>query len=58
VLTRRQLEDAIYTLDGGAYSNVVEVYVSRLRRKFGREAILTVRGVGYRWGDADAEAQA
>ncbi len=57
VLTRRQLEDAIYTLDGGAYSNVVEVYVSRLRRKFGREAILTVRGVGYRWGDAAADAE-
>jgi len=54
VLSRRQLEDAIYTLDGGAGSNVVEVYVSRLRRKFGRDAIETVRGVGYRWGTPDA----
>ena len=53
VLTRRQLEDAIYTLDGGAMSNVVEVYVSRLRRKFGRNSIRTVRGVGYRWGAAE-----
>jgi len=53
VLTRRQLEDAIYTLDNGALSNVVEVYVSRLRRKFGRDSIETVRGVGYRWGIAN-----
>ncbi len=50
VLSRVQLENAIYTLDDGAVSNVVEVYVSRLRRKFGRDSIRTVRGVGYRWG--------
>jgi two-component system OmpR family response regulator len=56
VLSRSQLEDAIYTLDGGALSNVVEVYVSRLRRKFGRDSIHTVRGVGYRWGTAEAVA--
>lgn len=52
VLTRRQLEDALYTLDEGAESNVVEVYVSRLRRKLGRGAIRTVRGFGYQWGTA------
>jgi DNA-binding response OmpR family regulator len=53
VLSRRQLEDTIHTLDSGATSNVVEVYVSRLRRKFGGDAIRTVRGFGYRWGIAD-----
>jgi len=52
VLTRQQLEEAIYTLDDGAVSNVVEVYVSRLRRKLGRDAIRTVRGFGYQWGIA------
>ena len=52
VLSRRQLEDAIYSLDDCAISNVVEVYISRLRRKLGRDSIETVRGVGYRWGDA------
>ena len=58
VLSRRQLEDAIYTLDAGTASNVVEVYVSRLRRKLGRDAIHTVRGVGYRWGVAgDVKAE-
>jgi DNA-binding response OmpR family regulator len=54
VLSRRQLENAIYTLDDGALSNVVEVYVSRLRRKFGRNSIRTVRGFGYQWGVTDA----
>ena len=52
VLSRRQLEDTIYPLDQGAASNVIEVYVSRLRRKLGRDAIRTVRGYGYRWGSA------
>ncbi len=52
VLSRKQLEDAIYALDQGATSNVIEVYVSRLRRKLGRDAIETVRGHGYRWGGA------
>ena len=47
-----QLEDTIYPLDQGAASNVIEVYVSRLRRKLGRDAIRTVRGYGYRWGSA------
>jgi two-component system, OmpR family, response regulator len=50
VLSRKQLEDTIYPLDQGATSNVIEVYVSRLRRKLGRDAIRTVRGHGYRWG--------
>jgi two-component system OmpR family response regulator len=52
VLSRGQLEDAIYALDATATSNVVEVYVSRLRRKLGRGAIRTVRGFGYQWGQA------
>ena len=52
VLSRKQLEDTIYPLDQGAASNVIEVYVSRLRRKLGRDAIRTVRGYGYRWGSA------
>ena len=54
VFSRAQLEDTLYTFDGGVESNIVEVYVSRLRRKFGRAAIRTVRGVGYRWDTAGA----
>jgi two-component system response regulator QseB len=56
VLTRRQLEESLYTFDSETASNVVEVYVSRLRRKFGRGAIRTLRGVGYRWAGAGGAA--
>ena len=52
ILSRKQLEDAIYTMDEGAASNVIEVYVSRLRRKLGKDAIRTARGYGYQWGCA------
>ncbi len=55
MLTREQLEGALYSLDGGAESNVVEVYISRLRRKLGRDAIRTVRGIGYQWGTAGGD---
>jgi DNA-binding response OmpR family regulator len=41
----------IHTQDSDASSNVIEVYVSRLRRKLGRDAIRTLRGVGYRLGE-------
>jgi DNA-binding response OmpR family regulator len=55
VMTREQLAGALYSLDGGAESNVVEVYISRLRRKLGRDAIRTVRGIGYQWGAAGSD---
>lgn len=58
VLNRRQLEEALYTFDSENVSNVLEVYVSRLRRKFGPGAIRTIRGVGYCWAatvPADSE---
>ena len=56
MLSRQQLESSIYTLDNEIGSNVVEVYVSRLRRKLGRDAIRTVRGFGYQWGAAGHDA--
>jgi two-component system OmpR family response regulator len=39
-------------MDEGATSNVIEVYVSRLRRKLGKDSIRTARGYGYQWGCA------
>ena len=50
VLSRSQLEEALYTFDAEVESNAVEVYVHYLRRKFSPELILTVRGVGYQLG--------
>lgn len=48
VMSREQLLSRVwgYDFDGG--SNVVDVYVSYLRKKLGPEVIETVRGMGYR----------
>jgi DNA-binding response OmpR family regulator len=49
VLSREQLLDHVWGLDFDPGSNVVDVYVGYLRKKFGAEAIATVRGMGYRF---------
>lgn len=52
ILTRQQLLDAVWGIDFDTESNVVDVYVSYLRRKLDRDdepsVIETVRGAGYR----------
>ena len=48
IVSKAQLEDALYEFGAEVESNAVEVYVSRLRRKLGQELIATVRGLGYR----------
>ncbi len=47
VLTRAQLEQALYAWGEEVESNAVEVHVHHLRRKLAPELIQTVRGVGY-----------
>lgn len=49
VLSREQLLDHVWGFDFDPGSNVVDVYVGYLRRKFGARAISTVRGMGYRF---------
>jgi DNA-binding response OmpR family regulator len=49
VLSREQLLDQVWGYDFDPGSNVVDVYVGYLRRKFGAAAIATVRGMGYRF---------
>ncbi|MBE7325268.1 response regulator transcription factor [Nocardioides sp. Y6] len=49
VLSREQLLDHVWGLDFDPGSNVVDVYVGYLRKKFGATAITTVRGMGYRF---------
>ena len=55
LLTRPMIEDALFDRESDTTSNVVEVYVSRLRAKLtaGGELQLlhTVRGAGYRFGE-------
>ncbi len=48
VISQGELTEHLYGLDDTTESNTIEVYVSRLRRKLGRDAITTVRGLGYR----------
>jgi two-component system OmpR family response regulator len=55
VLTRLELIEQAWDLAYETRSNVIDVYVRRLRRKldepFGRTSLETVRGVGYRLRD-------
>jgi two-component system OmpR family response regulator len=46
--TRENLQDALYGWGDETDSNTLEVFISRLRRKLGREHIETLRGLGYR----------
>jgi two-component system response regulator QseB len=50
VVSRAQLEEKLYGWNESIGSNAVEVHIHNLRRKLGDEAILTVRGLGYRLG--------
>ena len=47
VVSRGQLESALYGWGEGIESNAVEVHVHHLRRKLGSDLIRTIRGVGY-----------
>jgi two-component system OmpR family response regulator len=59
VLTRSQILDAAWDFAYDGSSNVVDQYVTYLRRKidtpFGRHDLETVRGMGYRLGRAEEE---
>lgn len=48
VLSREQLEDALYGWQQEVGSNAVEVHLYHLRRKLGADTIRNVRGVGYK----------
>lgn len=52
VFTRDQLVEVLYGWDAEVESNVIEVHVHHLRRKFGSGVVATVRSVGYRLGEA------
>ncbi len=52
LITREMVEDHVWSYDYDGISNVVDVYIRRLRRKidepFAVKLIETVRGIGYR----------
>ncbi len=47
IVTRSEIEDSLYAFGAEIESNAVEVYISRLRKKLGREFVHTSRGLGY-----------
>jgi DNA-binding response OmpR family regulator len=56
VLSRSQIEEHVWNYDFEGGSNLVDVYVSRIRRRLkdagSRDRIVTLRGVGFRFDPA------
>ncbi len=51
ILSKSRLTEHVYEQDADKDSNVIEVYVNRLRRKMGSDIITTKRGQGYVFGE-------
>lgn len=54
VMSREELEEAVYDWDSTIGSNAIEVHLHKLRKKLGNDAIRNIRGVGYRVSGDDA----
>jgi two-component system, OmpR family, response regulator len=50
ILSKSRLTEHVYEFDSDKDSNVMEVYINRLRHKLGKELITTRRGQGYVFG--------
>ena len=48
VIGRTELVEHLYDQDFDRYSNTIEVFIGRLRKKIGPDRIETARGLGYR----------
>lgn len=57
ILTGDQLRDSLYGFEQDVESNAVNVHIHHLRRKLGPGVVETVRGLGYRLGEAGAGAR-
>lgn len=59
VLSRAQIGEKVWDMNFESGSNVIDVYISALRKKidrgFERELIHTIKGAGYRMGILDGE---
>jgi two-component system OmpR family response regulator len=52
ILSKSRLTEHVYEQDADKDSNVIEVYVNRLRQKLGNDIIATRRGQGYIFGES------
>lgn len=52
ILTAEQVKDSLYGFGESVESNAINVHIHHLRRKLGPRIIETVRGIGYRLGEA------
>lgn len=57
IVLKAELERLAHGFDADLTSNALEVHISNLRRKLGRELIETVRGLGYRVDTSAATAR-
>ena len=53
VVSQGELVEHVYAQDFDRDSNTIEVLIGRLRKKLGKEAIVTLRGLGYRLGNSE-----
>lgn len=56
VLSRERILNSVWGADSDPLTNVVDVFIGRLRKKFGfnRDELKNIRGVGYRFAARDA----
>ncbi len=54
VLSEEQLKDSLYGMEAGVESNALNVHIYHLRRKLGKNLVVTERGLGYRLGKPEA----
>lgn len=50
VVGKSQIEEVLSNFDTSVGPNTIEVHISHLRKKIGKDVILTERGLGYRLG--------
>jgi DNA-binding response OmpR family regulator len=51
VITRTELSEHVWAGDFESFSNLIDVFIYRLRRKLGSQLFRTIRGVGYQLQD-------
>ena len=52
IVSQSELIEHVYAQDFDRDSNTIEVLITRIRKKLGRDSIVNIRGLGYRMGSA------